>query len=363
VFVIVAVFLKIQTPKTPLVAGLKALDWFGSLTIVGGTVMLLLGLNFGGVQFAWTSTTVICLIVFGIVSYALFLIIEYRIAECPIIPFGIFNTRATAAPLLACFFHGSVLVVSSYFLPLYFQSVLGATPLLSGVYIIAYAAPMGMMAAVSGGVISGTGKYLFFIRGGFVLITVASGLFIAFPHGHEWARIFTFQIILGLGIGPNFQALLVALQTNVQPSDEATAVATFGFARNVTTSIGVVTGGVVFQNLIHKKIDILASSLAPSLAAQICNGNAEFTIFTINKLPVALKTLARDAFYDSLRGIWILMTTFAAAGLLFAVLVKETDLSSDHDVVQTGLETEKKRAEMNQQNRTRNKPGENGNAA
>lgn len=325
--------------------------------------MLLLGLNFGGVQFAWTSTTVICLIVFGVVSYALFLIIEYRFAESPIIPFGVFNTRATAAPLLACLFHGFVLVISSYFLPLYFQSVLGANPLLSGVYIIALAAPMGMAAAVSGGVIAATGKYLFFIRGGFVLITVASGLFIAFPHGHEWARIFTFQVLLGLGIGPHFQALLVALQTNVHASDEATAVATFGFARNLATSIGVVTGGVVFQNVIHKKYDILASSLGTSLAGQICNGDAESTIYTINRLPLAQKTLARDAFYDSIRDVWILMTAFAAAGLLFAVLIKEKDLSKEHEVVQTGLEREKKRAELNQQNRTHNKLEEKGNAA
>jgi len=359
----IAVFLKIQTPKTPLVAGLKALDWFGSLTIVGGTVMLLLGLNFGGVQFAWSSATVICLIVFGVVSFTLFLIIEYRVAECPIIPFGIFNTRATATPLLACLFHGFVLAICTYFLPLYFQSVLGATPLLSGVYIIPLAAPMGLAAAVSGGVISATGKYLFFIRGGFVLITLASGLFIILPHGHEWARIIIFQILLGVGIGPNFQALLVALQNNVHANDEATAVATFGFSRNLATSIGVVTGGVVFQNVIHKKYDTLAPSLGPSLADQICNGDAESTIFTINALPLAQKTLARGAFYDSVRDVWILMTAFAAVGLLFAALIKEKDLSKEHEVVQTGLETEKKRAELNQQNRINNKLEQNGNAA
>ena len=321
--------------------------------------MLLLGLNFGGVQFPWTSATVICLIVFGIVSYALFLIIEYRVAESPIIPFKIFNTRATATPLLGCLFHGFVLVIGFYFLPLYFQSVLGANPLLSGVYLLPLAAPMGMMAAVSGGVISATGKYLFFIRGGFILITVASGLFIVLPHGREWASIFVFQILLGLGVGPNFVALLVALQNNVHASDEATAVATFAFVRNLATSIGVVTGGVVFQNVIHKKYDTLAPSLGPSLAGRICNGDAESTIFTINSLPSVQKTLARDAFYDSIRAVWILMTVFAAAGLLFAVLIKEKDLSKEHEVVQTGLETEKNRAQLNQQNRNRNKKNSN----
>ncbi len=47
-FAVVWSYLSLKTPRTPLLAGLKALDWFGCLTIVGGTVMLLLGLNFGG---------------------------------------------------------------------------------------------------------------------------------------------------------------------------------------------------------------------------------------------------------------------------------------------------------------------------
>ena len=325
--------------------------------------MLLLGLNFGGVQFAWSSATIICLIVFGIVAFAFFLLVEYRVARSPIIPFGVFSTVATATPLLACLFHGFVLVISTYFLPLYFQSVLGATPLLSGVYIIPLAAPMGIAAAFAGWAISATGNYLIFIRVGFCLMTFASGLFIVLPQDREWARIIIFQIILGAGLGPNFQALLVALQNNVHASDEGTAVATFGFARNLATSVGLVIGEVVFQNVINKKYDVLAPALGPRLAGQICNGDAESSIFTIKTLPSAQKTLAQNAFYDSIRDVWILQTAFAAVGLLFAVLIKAKDLSKEHEVVETGLETENKRAELNKQRKTRKGIEENGSVA
>lgn len=41
-----------HNPKTGLRDGLKAVDWFGSLSILGMTLMLLLGLEFGGVTFA-----------------------------------------------------------------------------------------------------------------------------------------------------------------------------------------------------------------------------------------------------------------------------------------------------------------------
>jgi hypothetical protein len=45
-FIIILFFLDIKTPKTPLREGLKAVDWLGSLTMVGGVIMVLLGLEY-----------------------------------------------------------------------------------------------------------------------------------------------------------------------------------------------------------------------------------------------------------------------------------------------------------------------------
>jgi len=57
-FVIILFFLHLDTPTTPFMDGIKAIDWLGSLTIVGGTLMLLFGLEFGGVTYPWASATV-----------------------------------------------------------------------------------------------------------------------------------------------------------------------------------------------------------------------------------------------------------------------------------------------------------------
>lgn len=60
-FVIILFLLDIETPKTPILAGLKAIDWIGVMTITGGTIMFLLGLEYGGISFPWTSATVLSL--------------------------------------------------------------------------------------------------------------------------------------------------------------------------------------------------------------------------------------------------------------------------------------------------------------
>ncbi|XDG07301.1 hypothetical protein ABKA04_006916 [Annulohypoxylon sp. FPYF3050] len=75
-FVVIALMLKLETPKTPILAGIKAIDWLGSLALIGGLLMFLLGLEFGGTVYPWDSATVICLIVFGVVTIIIFVGVE-----------------------------------------------------------------------------------------------------------------------------------------------------------------------------------------------------------------------------------------------------------------------------------------------
>lgn len=82
-FVLLYFFLHLDNPKTPVWEGLKAVDWAGSLLVVGATLMLLLGLEFGGVIHPWSSAIVICLIIFGIVVGVLFVLNEWKLARYP----------------------------------------------------------------------------------------------------------------------------------------------------------------------------------------------------------------------------------------------------------------------------------------
>ena len=346
VFVLVYFTLTLKTPKTPIIAGIKALDWLGCLTIVGGTVMVLLGLNFGGSSFPWKSAKVICLIIFGVVLWIAFFVIEWRVAKAPIIPLNIINTGQRGGALLSTLLHGFVLSLGFYFLPLYFQSVLGAGALFSGVLLLPLTISVSFAAAITGWAISATGSYTWFIRGGFVLMLLGSGLLIDLPHSRTWAGVVIFQIILGLGIGPNFQALLVALQSAVKTEDQGTAVAAFSFARNLATGVGVVLGEVVFQNVMHKQSNKLNASLDPSFAARLANGGAAASVFDVDHLPDDQKNVARDAYYTSIRDVWIMQTAFAAVALLAICFIRGRTLSEDHTVVETGLDVEARRTEQ-----------------
>lgn len=96
-------FLDVHDPKTDFVEGIKAIDWFGSFSIVGVMVMVLLGLNFGGTVYPWGSPTVICLIVFGALMTAVFFFSESRLARHPIMPLGLFRHKSNVACMVIGF--------------------------------------------------------------------------------------------------------------------------------------------------------------------------------------------------------------------------------------------------------------------
>lgn len=180
--------------------------------------MVLLGLEFGGITYPWSSATVLCLIIFGVVVIVIFFLIEWRVSPYPLMPLDLFSKRSNLAALGTCFFHAFVFISGNYYLPLYFQAVLGATPILSGVYLLPQAVALSFMSIFTGIFIKKTGKYLPLIWFGMAMMTVGFGLFIDLGVNSSWAKIIIFQIIAGIGVGPNFQAPLIALQSLVPVS-------------------------------------------------------------------------------------------------------------------------------------------------
>ena len=341
-------FLKLDTPKTPFIAGIKAIDWVGVILIVGGITMFLFGMESGGTQYPWDSAHTLCLIIFGIVTIVLFFFNEWRFAKYPVIPIRLFKDRSNLASLGVCFIHGFVFISSTYYLPIYFQIVIGASPILSGVYLFPLVLSLSFGAAAVGIFIKKTGRYREPIWFGLCTMTLGYGLFIALGSTANWAKIIIFQILAGIGIGPNFQSPLIALQSHVKGHDIAVATATFGFVRNIATALSIVLGGVVFNNELGKKESALARALSPSDAAQVAHASFARTLDLARGFSPAQKSAVNVAYTESLRTMWIFYTAFAAFGILISVFITRKELSRSHEKAVTGVE-EQERVRLEEQ--------------
>ncbi|KAL5083197.1 hypothetical protein Trisim1_001898 [Trichoderma cf. simile WF8] len=335
--------LKLHNPRTPVKQGLAAIDWVGNVLIIGGTLMLLFGLEFGGVQFPWDSAAVICLIVFGFVTIALFGIYENRVAKFPVMPTRLFRGRTSIAAYGLSIMHAMTFMSGSYWLPLYFQAVLGATSLLSGVYILPYVLALSFTSALTGVFIKKTGNYKIPIISGLFIMTIGFGLFIDLGARANWAKIIIFQIIAGIGVGPNFQSPLIALQTNVEPRDIGAATASFQFLRQLGTSTSVVIGGVIFDNEMQKQQAFLQRELGPELASRFSGSEAASSVFLIASLDGHQKEVAQTAYWNAMQKMFIAYTCFVSLGLFISLFVKQKTLSKQHTEHKTGLTSLKQR--------------------
>jgi MFS family permease len=355
---VVILFLHIEAPKTPFWAGLRSIDWLGTFLIIGGTLMFLFGMEFGGVNYPWASATVICLIVFGVVSWSLAMVVEWKVAKFPIIPPRLFDNWYNILILLVCFCHGFVFIAATYYLPLYFQTVLQTSPILSGVYVLPLVLSLAVGSAATGVIMKKTGRFRELIIGGMFLMTLGFGLFIDLKPYASWPRIIIFQLIAGLGIGPNFQAPLVAFQANIRPSDMATATATFGFVRQLATSISIVLGTVVYQNIMSQQSAQLLAFVGPRTTAILSGSFAGSSKELVESLTPSQRGVVLGAYTFALNRMWIFYTAVGGVGLVLALFIRRRELSTDHTVQKTGLaEQERARQErLDSQRKAESKP-------
>ncbi|PSK60748.1 hypothetical protein B9Z65_898 [Elsinoe australis] len=343
-FFIILFFLDVKTPKTPIFEGLKAIDWLGSLTVVGATLMFLFGIEYGGVTHPWDSAIVLCLIIFGIVTFGVFVLIQWKVSKYPVMPLAIFSKRSTCACFFIVSIHGMVFIASSYYLPLYFQASLGAGPLRSGVLLLPTCGALSVTSLGTGFYIRKTGRYLDCIYFGFFFMTLGYGLFINLDANSSLAKIVIYQLIAGFGIGPLFQSPLIALQSRIKPRDIATATATFGFVRQLSTSISVVIGGVIYQNEMRAKQAQIVAAVGQKAGSALSGAGAGANTQLVNTLPEPGREVAQQAFADSLSTMWILYVVLSGVGLLVVPLIGTRELSGKFEETKTGLEAEKEKA-------------------
>lgn len=321
-------FLQLQNPRTPIIAGLQAIDWLGTILITGAAMLLQLGLQFGGSSHPWLSATVLCLLVFSGVGFALFLVIEAVVAPTPIVPVRILRDRSAVAILTVVFMHGFFYISCVYYLPLYFQVVLNASAIQAGVWMLVAALTMPVATIASGLFMNHTGRFRPVIWAASIFMVLTPGLFVNFPAHRSWPRLILFQLVGAVGLGPLFQAPLLALQASVGPEDTAAANSLVLFMRTIASAIGLVAGQTVLQNSFPKTPGAKNTSVQ-----NLVFGSGK----ELSALGIKEQDLVRESIVKGFHDMWIMYTVVAALGLLASFLIRHRELTRQHVKVKTGL--------------------------
>lgn len=185
----------------------------------------------------------------ALLGLALFVAVERRAVE-PLLPLDLFRDRVIAVASITGALVGAAMIAMVTYVPLWAQSVLGATPTGAGAAIAPMAIGWPIASAVSGRLIPRAG-YRPLIRGG-LAITATAGVLLALllRPGVPLAVPQALTFLYGIGLGFANTPLLIAVQSSVPWNRRGVATASTLFSRTIggTLAVGIL-GGVLAHAL------------------------------------------------------------------------------------------------------------------
>ncbi|KZT58571.1 MFS general substrate transporter [Calocera cornea HHB12733] len=306
------------TPRKTVREMSATFDFIGLGLIMCGIVCLLLGFSFGGT--AWNTPQAISLLAIGGVLLLAACINELFTKRSAIIPPRLFKTRTTTAFLLVTFLHGVAMLCASYYIPLYFQ-IMGASPILSGVKMIAFSFGAALLAIVSGQVVARSGDYRWVMWFGLSVMTLGFGLMTTLDNYSSIARQEVFLLVAAIGMGCLFQPPLIGVQAAMPLKDMATSTATYGLLRSLGGTIGISIGGAIYQSEVRRRVSQVPG-WTPPLGADLTSNVRQLSDIQ----PESLKNEVLYAYTRSVSTIWIVCTPLIFTALLISLFVKKYSL-------------------------------------
>ncbi|MFJ3779583.1 MDR family MFS transporter [Streptomyces sp. NPDC090075] len=297
------------------------IDYLGAGLLTLGITSIVLVTTWGGSEYAWTSARIMELIAIGVVSLVGFVFWQTKAAE-PIVPLHIFRSRNFTLMSIIGFIVGFVMFGATLFLPLYQQSVQGASATNSGLLLLPMLGAMLVTSMVAGRVTTSSGRYKIFPIAGGVLLTV--GLYLLSTMDTDTSRFTSgvYMAVVGLGMGCLMQITMLVAQNSVEMKDMGVASSSTTLFRTLGSSFGVAIMGALFNNRVQ---DVMAQR-AGSLGSKITEQSAQLDAKSLAKLPAAAREAYQHAVSAGTHSAFLLGAVIAVAVLVAAVFVKEVPL-------------------------------------
>ena len=246
-FSILIVLLALRaTPESRDPSAPRRVDIPGALLIVTGLTAITLAL-IQGASWGWGSPAIIALLVGGLATFVVFGFVERRTAN-PLVNFDFFKRRnflgATTTIFVIDFSFGALL----FFLPEYFQEILGYTPTETGLLLLPLTGLMVVGSPLGGRIAAQVGPrppIVVGLVGMLVAIYWISTLTLATDYAELWVP----TSIMGFGIGLALTPMNLAAMNAVSRDHAGSAAGLLVTLSGLGATLGVAVTGAIFSEL------------------------------------------------------------------------------------------------------------------
>jgi MFS family permease len=325
---IVALFVIAAVLHIPTYRVQHTIDWAGISLLSAGVTIIILMTTWGGSQYRWGSPTIIGMALVSVALLVGFCIVETKVAE-PIIPLSLFRSRTFSSASGVGFIVGFAMFGAIVYLPLYLQTVHGASPTASGLELLPMVAGMLLTFIVSGRLVTRTGRYKVFPIAGSAVLTVGLALLSRLGPHTSFSTCALYMVVVGLGLGLVMQVLVVAVQNAVPYSQMGVATSTATFFRTIGGAFGVSALGAVFNSRLLHQLTTHATAAQLTL---LHGGNVAANPAQINHLPTAQRIVFVDAFSHALQTVFVVAVPFTLLACVLSFIMKEIPLRTTAQV-------------------------------
>ena len=283
--------------------GRQAIDYLGAALLAGGLSSLLLGMVWGGNQYAWGSVEVIGSFTLAGVLLSSFGLVEKRRPHEAILPLELFKNPIFRVSMVVVFLIGMAMFGAILYIPLFAQNVLGRTATNSGVILTPMVLSLVVVSVIVGQVISRTGRYKMLAIAGMACITTAI-FWLGTMDIHTTNLQLTERMMLaGIGLGAGMPLFNLVVQNAFPHSRLGVATASVQMFRSIGATVGVAVMGTILNN---------------SLARHLASG------------PVTPEA-HRLALASSIREVFLISGSIVAIAFVASWFLKEIPLRTSHD--------------------------------
>ncbi|GGM28511.1 MULTISPECIES: MDR family MFS transporter [Micromonospora] len=319
----VALLLLIATLKLPRYRTEHRIDWLGAALLSVGITAIVLITTWGGNEYPWGSPQILGLVALAVVSLVVFGFVERRAVE-PILPLGLFANRNFALISAVGFLLGFAMFGAMSFLPLYQQTVQGASATGSGLLLMPLMFGMLLVSLVVGRAITRTGRYRIYPIVGGVVMTAGMLLLTRLDVGTGKVESSLYMIVLGVGMGFLMQTSMLIAQNSVEQKDLGAASGAATFFRSIGGSFGISLFGAVFARR-------LADSAAGGTFASGGGEGAGVDLEQLRQLPAQAQQLVLGGLADAISHVFLWAVLFTVAVPVLAWFLREVPLRTENE--------------------------------
>ncbi|KAI9353438.1 major facilitator superfamily domain-containing protein [Obelidium mucronatum] len=340
----IVAFLRFPVTKHESIWGsFKKIDWLGTFLLISCVVCLLIPVQNGGSLYAWNSPIVISLFIVGSLLLAVFIYVEGWVAKNPVVPFALFKNRYALATFITSFFVGAAFFILVFYVPLWFQIVLGSSATNAGIHTLPLMMGMVVSSVGSGAAASTTGHFFHYLPIGSVLTAIGAGLISTMDENAALWKQVIYLLICGLGVGMAFQMCVVSAQVSVTPDLLAAVTSTNNFIQTIGLAIGIAVCSSIFNS--NLPVNIASSLVSYNTTLTLPDGVPPAIIFQDpsvlhNPLFFAdgsdLQKALVHGYLETLSKLFYLPTAFALCWFVSCFFVKRERIPQGTEIAMSG---------------------------